>query len=189
MVKPVRMVLVGGADRSGSTLVSLLLGAAPGAFAVGETMSVWGDGVLHNRPCSCGAPFRDCPFWIRVGNDAFGGWDEAEAWRLKRAQRGGVRGMRRIARARLVGERGAPELTDLAEARERLYRSIASVSGSNVIIESSKNPYFSYQLSRLVGCEARMVHLIRDPRGTVFSWQRTKFAPHPLPEAARSWFA
>lgn len=188
MANRTRILMIGGAGRSGSTLCDMLLGAAPGAVAVGESVAIWGYGVVENGLCSCGAPFLDCPFWSAVGKRAFGGWDAVVAQRYDGTE-GEWPGVRRVLRKRILGPRKTPMRTEVAGIRARLYGAIAEVSGCEVIVDSSKHPYFSYELSELEGFETRMVHLVRDPRATVFSWRRPKLSPQPLRQASHRWLA
>ena len=71
----VRVLFVGGLGRSGSTVLDLLLGDVPGVAAIGEVRHLWERGLRDNSLCACGEPFHDCPFWQRVGEVAFGGWE------------------------------------------------------------------------------------------------------------------
>src|SRR6266705_3371373 len=83
-----RVLYIGGWGRSGSTLLDRMLGQVPGFFALGEVREIWQSGLRENRLCGCGASFRECPFWTRVGAEAFGGWDRlplAEVLKLWRA--------------------------------------------------------------------------------------------------------
>ena len=48
----VDVVFIGGASRTGSTLLSLLLGSLPGHFAAGEMRYLW---LRGSRPTSCAA--------------------------------------------------------------------------------------------------------------------------------------
>ena len=73
-----QVLYVGGWGRSGSTLLSHLLGRLPEMVAVGELRYVWQAGVSGNELCGCGEPFDECPFWVAVGEEAFGGWDKID---------------------------------------------------------------------------------------------------------------
>jgi hypothetical protein len=53
------------AGRSGSTLLSLMLGAHPDVFAVGE-VSHLPKNLALNTLCMCGSPVRECPVWSPV---------------------------------------------------------------------------------------------------------------------------
>jgi hypothetical protein len=60
---------------------------------------------------------------------------------------------------------------------EQLHRAIQTVSGADVIVDSSK--FFSYAvlLSLLPFADLRVVHLVRDSRAVAYSWQRSKESP------------
>ena len=59
-------------------------------------------------------------------------------------------------------------------ATELLYRTIAEVSGSRVVVDSSKLPRPASYLAHMESIEPYYVHVVRDPRGCVFSRQRRK---------------
>jgi hypothetical protein len=59
----------------------------------------------------------------------------------------------------------------------RLYRAIQSVSGSRVIVDTSKEPAYGYALSMAPGVDLRVLHLIRDPRAAAYSWAKKKPQP------------
>jgi hypothetical protein len=73
-----QVLYVGGWGRSGSTLLSHMLGHLDGHVAVGELRYVWQGGVAGNELCGCGKPFGQCEFWQAVGQRAFGGWDSVD---------------------------------------------------------------------------------------------------------------
>jgi len=60
-----RNVYILSAGRSGSTLLSLILGGHPRAISVGELYQLPKNLAL-NTTCACGQPIRDCSFWNRV---------------------------------------------------------------------------------------------------------------------------
>lgn len=57
---------------------------------------------------------------------------------------------------------------------ESLYTAISKVSGSDVVVDSSKWPLDPLLLYRARGFQLRVVHLVRDPRAVAYSWTRTK---------------
>ncbi len=68
------VVYIASLPRSGSTLLSLLLGAHPKMVAIGEVSQFFrtdpiGQERLETIPCSCGAHRRDCVFWGRVHHE------------------------------------------------------------------------------------------------------------------------
>src|SRR5438552_555935 len=73
-----RVLYVGGAGRSGSTLLGLLLGKLPGFTFHGELRWLWHSVRAHDELCSCREPYPSCPFWREVGLSAFGGWENVD---------------------------------------------------------------------------------------------------------------
>jgi hypothetical protein len=59
----------------------------------------------------------------------------------------------------------------------KLYKAIKTVTGSRVIVDSSKEPAHGYAMSLVPGVDFRVVHLIRDPRAAAYSWLKKKPQP------------
>lgn len=167
------VIYIGGAARSGSTLLERLLSVNPGYCAVGEFVFVWERGLQRNDKCGCGERFLDCKFWSRVGDAAFGGWSQVdiqEAARL-RALIDRHRNLDRMAGLRPRGDlAGAVEA--YADLTGRLYRAVAEVSGASVIVDSSKHIGYALMLRDIPGLDLRLVHLVRRSHGVVHSWSR-----------------
>ena len=171
-VRP-RLLFIAGWGRSGSTLLDRMLGQVPGVFSAGELRDIWRRGVLEDRLCGCGAPFRECEVWRKVGEVAFGGWDELD---LAEAQALRQKLDRPWAIPLLVGSRMSP-VTDAEVARYvallgRLYAAIVEVTGARVIVDSSKIATVAMLARQVPDVELRTVHLVRDPRGVVHSWRK-----------------
>lgn len=167
-----RVLYIGGWGRSGSTLLDRMLGQVPGLVSVGEVRELWQRGLVDNGSCGCGRPFLECPFWSEVGRSAFGGWSSLDldevTWLRYSLDRGWTTPVL-LARGR---KRLSPDLRKYAEILEALYRGIGEASGGRVIVDSSKLPSHAL-LARLVrSLDLRMVHLVRDSRGVVFSWSK-----------------
>jgi Sulfotransferase family len=170
---PVRVLYIGGCGRSGSTLLDRMLGELPGFISTGEVRFIWQRGLLENRLCGCGEPFRECSFWRSVGQEAFGGWDTLDAHDLAALDRA-------IDRHRYIPLLVAPRLSRSFETRlaryveilDRLYRAINRVSGGACVVDSTKDPPFAFLLRRVPALDLRVVHLVRDSRGVAFSWTK-----------------
>jgi Sulfotransferase family len=170
---PVKVLFVGGYTRSGSTMLDRMLGQIDGFTSTGELGLIWTHGVQENRLCGCGAPFFDCPFWRRVGDEAFGGWERVDLDEMLALSAG-------VNRHRFVPFMLAPALHSgyrrrlraYGDVLSRLYGAIATVSGSRVIVDSTKDPSFGFLLRHVPGIDLRVLHLTRDSRGTAFSWMR-----------------
>jgi hypothetical protein len=68
-------------------------------------------------------------------------------------------------------------LDELSYRLSALYRAIADVSSARVIVDSSKLPTYGLVLDQVPDIDLRVVHLIRDPRATAYSWRRKKSLP------------
>jgi UDP-N-acetylglucosamine transferase subunit ALG13 len=167
------VLYIGGWGRSGSTLLDRVMGQVPGFFSVGELREIWQRGLAENRPCGCGAAFLDCPFWTDVGKAAFGGWeavDQAEVLRLRYSlDRGWSLPLLLARKARLPHSEGIGKYT---RTLQDLYRAIGEVSGAKVVIDSSKLPSHALLVRLVDGVDLRLVHLVRDSRGVVYSWHK-----------------
>jgi len=56
----------------------------------------------------------------------------------------------------------------------RLYAAIAEVTGSRVVVDSSKLPGYADLLAATPGIDLRVLHLVRDPRAAAYSWSTPK---------------
>jgi hypothetical protein len=146
---------------SGSTILDILLGNTEAVESVGQLVSDMGK--LDN-PCACGATIRACPFWtaVRARVEAAGvGWDEAVGASVGPAH---VGRFWRTLRAR--GD--DPAMLRLAEITAVVARAIAETAGKPVVLDSTKEPTRGLFLARFYP-EARLIRLVRDPRGAVAS--------------------
>jgi hypothetical protein len=186
-----RVLFIAGCWRSGSTLLGDLLGAIPGFCHVGELHHVWRRGLELDWLCGCGEPFRSCPFWAR----AVAEWgEEAKAAELDALRR-------RIAKE--TPSDATPEMMramfpQYVDSLGRLVEAVSSVSGGRMLVDSTKNARHAYTLLASGRVDLRVVHLIRDPRATVFSLVRRP-KPHlddpknspmlqpSVPEALQLW--
>ena len=174
----VKILYVVGLGRSGSTILSNSLGQIGGYFSAGELNFIWKHNVLENRLCGCGRPFRECPVWARVMDEAFGGMDGVDAREMMRLQASGTRTRHIPLMLAPRGERVLKErLEKLLINYRNLYEAIGSVTDSRVIVDSSKEPAHGYAMSLVPGVDFRVVHLIRDPRAAAYSWLKKKPQP------------
>lgn len=171
------VVMIGGAGRSGSTLLERCLAEVPGVTGLGEVLHLWERGLNEDQLCGCGQRFSVCPFWTEVGTRAFDGWssldpdecltDRARVVRnryLIALTAGGLRPSWRLRRKRLL------------RRLDRLYRAVQVVDHSRLVVDSSKHPAFGYLL-RSASIRLRCIVVVRDPRGVAHSWAKTVRRP------------
>jgi len=173
-----RVLYIGGMGRSGSTILQAMLGQVPGFTAAGELRYIWQRGPIDDVTCSCREPFSRCPFWLDVGQRAFGGWDGVDAHEVVALQQS-------VDRHRFLPGIATPAATAgfrrrldrYQELLARLYDAIAGAAGASVIVDSTKDPPHAFILRRAFGDRLRVVHLIRDSRGVAYSWTRRVARP------------
>ena len=149
-----------GRGRSGSTILDILLGNSSQIESVGEL--VFGLSRADREGCSCGQRLSDCAFWGRVRYDLEAEgirWDEA----CNMLDRGAA-GLWRVWRA----GRNHPALIRRAKIARGLVRAITTISGKPHLLDSGKGPAHGLFLLRYLQ-EARVIHLVRDPRGMLQS--------------------
>jgi hypothetical protein len=165
--------------RSGSTLAERLLGQVPGMWPAGELAHMWQRGIVASERCGCGEPFACCPFWRKVGEAGFGGWEQVDVGRVAELRR-------RVDRTRFVPLLAAPALMRPAFRQmldeyltyyARLYAGIEEVSGCQTVIDSSKHASLAFCLAHLRQLDLRVVHVVRDSRAVAYSWTKQVSRP------------
>lgn len=168
-----RILYLAGLGRNGSTIVSNVLGSAPGLFPVGEVRSIWSHGFGSGALCGCGTPIPECPFWSQVAS--LGGLDRDGAQRSAELHQRLAK-LRHL-RALASGEAPVDLENDLAEYLDvlsRLYRGVHEVAGCDVIVDSSKAAPYAAILAMLEAVDLRIVHQVRDVRASAHSWTRRR---------------
>ncbi|HKT05132.1 MAG TPA: sulfotransferase [Rugosimonospora sp.] len=174
----VRVVFVGGLGRSGTTLLERILGELPTVCPLGEVVHLWQRDLRDNERCGCGTAFSRCEFWQAVGEEAFGGWAQVDPARVL-ALREAVERTRHIPRlaAPRLPNRYRALVAEYAGYYAALYRGAATVSGADVLIDSSKNSSLAYCLRWSSDIDLRVIHMVRDSRGVAYSWTKTVTRP------------
>jgi hypothetical protein len=176
----VKVLYVAGFGRSGSTILGNVLGEIEGFFHGGELRSIWEYGLILDKVCGCGAPFRECEVWRSVLVEAFGGVDRVDPRKMIHLRESWARTrhvtlMLAPPGRRLVERRLAEYLDNLG----RLYRTVRTITGSGVIVDTSKFPSYGFALGMVPSVDLRVVHLVRDSRAVAYSWLREKLHPDP----------
>jgi len=165
-----KVLYISSVGRSGTTLMSLVLGQLPGFCDVGELWALWRP-AFATGTCGCGLFVRDCPFWLAVAKSALGQDYEHDGPELGRLHK------RRLGTTRAANVwlhvRGLHRLDDYdhyARGLEAHYRAIADQSGARVIVDCSDMPADGILASSLDSVELFVLHMVRDPRGVAYSW-------------------
>jgi hypothetical protein len=173
------VLYIAGTGRSGSTVLANILGEVDGVFAAGEVRYLWQRGLKEGRLCGCGLPVRECPVWSQVLDRAGYLDDPARVDDVisMLQHTGRIRNLPGILAGGLRS--GLDPARDRSYAADRaalahLYAAMADVTGSKVIVDSSKLPAYANVLAATPGIDLHVVHLIRDPRGAAHSWASKK---------------
>jgi len=174
-----QVLYLAGLGRSGSTLLTRLLGQIEGVCSVGEIHHLWKTGAPRaaaDELCGCGETYADCGFWLdRLAAAAQGGGVDLERMRSLQEE---VSRIRRIPRLESGGDAAfEAAVEEYAGFWSRLYAELREATGARVILDASKDLGPLFFLDRVEGIEVRVLHLVRDPRGVAFSWSQRKLRP------------
>jgi hypothetical protein len=165
----VRVIYVAGVSHTGSTLLGHILGDLKETCYLGQIRNTWQRGILENGICTCNAPFAECPFWRNVVKRLpFAAEQQAEA----------LTGLFREAVRPSLGfpfrgtEMSQANRAAFAAPTEALYGAASDVAGVRQLVDSSKSSLYAAFLHGLPTIDLRVVHLVRDPRATVYSHLR-----------------
>ena len=169
------MLYIAGSGRSGSTLLGSTLGEIEGFFNVGEARYIWQRGLVENRLCGCGKHFRDCDVWQQIMAEAAGS-DVPDAADIVAMQSRLTR-VRHFPSLLLQRDQSSSDFEAFRSVVVPLLRAVLSVTGSQVIVDTSKLPSYGRLLAAMPEIDLNVVHLVRDPRSTAASWARLKEQP------------
>lgn len=169
---PLRVLIIIGAGRSGTTLLGRALGSQAECFNPGELYYVWDAGWRQNQRCSCGEPIRQCPFWTRV----FAG--EGDVYFERAAELRRTVGFRNrllcLLFPPLQGEQFRKSLEEYREVLKMLYGRIRTCSASKLIVDCSKDPAHALAVAGCDDIDLYVAHVMREPRAVAFSRSRPK---------------
>lgn len=164
------VLYIGGAGRSGSTLIDLILGNITGAVSVGEVKHFFEYYCENKVRCGCGVKMQECPFWGNVVKQA--GFSLEEITNIAHTNV--------INRTRNYFNKNTSVMNQemiLAHSFARLYAAVGVVSGKEILVDSSKSP-MQLKILKYTEVDLRVLHLVRHPLAVAYSWsQRDKTDP------------
>ena len=179
-MKSVRALYVMGMSRSGTTLLGEFLGQVPGLAYGGEFRWLW-DQARSTGLCGCGSVVQECSVWSKVLDETAVS-RPGQDYVATTSQLMGEAVGRKHSWVRTLGlllTRVLKRASTAASAQygQRLvatYSSFLAEVGQDWVVDSSSEPSDAALLSGLAGVDLRVVHLVRDPRGVVYSHQRAE---------------
>ncbi len=167
-----RVLLIAGSSRSGSTIFGNVIGSVQGVAHFGEMHRIWQRGFLQDWLCGCGKRFRNCEFWREVMSRAIG---QVVPRTVERIENLRVQVHRQL--SAYQGEISSPQTREYQGYVRDLFDAVAAVSGCKVVVDSSKTAAHGWSLAGVTDTSVVVVHLVRDPRAVAFSWARRKELP------------
>ena len=182
-----RWIYIAGQGRSGSTLLGMLAARAAGGFHCGELYRL-PEALVAGHLCQCGAEVPRCAVWATVAR-------RVRALTGLPSDRACLEVMRdRLRRRHLLAPVMPPARAGELALRRATERAIEDVTGSAVVVDSSKLASQLWTAAHLCR-QLTVVHLVRDPRGVAFSQSRplydpawrAEWAPRPPWQTALAW--
>lgn len=175
------LLYICGLSRSGSTLLELAMAAHDSIETAGE-LQVWPHEIIEPAgvlPCGCGRSVPDCEFWrgvrervdpLRQMPPRLDHFRETHQWGYTNRPRHFGQFTRRplAPDTRRAVERYGQNTAEVVEAIADQYEMVAGRRPA-VVVDASKDPYRALWLARSNHIDLRVVHLVRDPRGSVHS--------------------
>lgn len=167
------ILYIAGAGRSGSTLLGDVLGSLPGAVHIGELRGIFTYTLVSK--CSCGKAYQACTLWGPTLNFLYGDdWlKHFPTWKMKGAFPD-AKWMPIYAILKWLKISSANNPTEYINEtlREviRVLNEVKARTSMSTIVDTSKSGPFAWYLSQQPNTQLAVVHLVRDPRATLFSW-------------------
>jgi len=185
---------------SGSTLLTMLLGAHPAIATIGEMKG--GQEELSSYGCSCGLLLLQCPFWnnLITSLEERGFTYDLSDLRTMPAFRTthlwlADAILRRYSSGRLfnavrdylfaIWPPWRKQLKRLLAYNETFIELVIEMTGGSVFLDSSKDVLRIQYLTKIPSLDVRIIHLIRDGRAVVNSARKN--VKQPAYAAASEW--
>lgn len=171
------VIYIGGASRSGSTLIAEALGAQPGVFNGGELALFWRDAARGNH-CACGERLTECALWGRALNEV---QDQtgigADDYKMLASVRANLSHTTRPQRLyAMLRDRACwtREERALVESSTVLLNAVKRLADADVVVDASKTLPGMLFHRLMNSSRIGLLHLIRDPRAVAASTLRSR---------------
>ncbi len=193
MSEKINILYIAGQGRSGSTLIGNILGELNGNCTVGEPWYVWNkkNNFANSDRCSCGSLLNNCSHWQKILTVGF---NKSNFNNINSPK--GVEFSTGIFPLLSSLFNHSFYSNEYIEFLETFYQAIKETNKAKFIIDESKIFGHYLALKQIPKIELYIIHLVRDPRAVVHSWQRKKaranddkeFLPRwGLYKATRTW--
>ncbi len=161
------LIYVMGDARSGSTPLGIILGSHPEIECVGELFR-WPQFRGHPKPGDEREEHR--AFWEAVRNAYLAQVGLPDYSQIAAVQ-GKFESYTNFPKV-VLGLYSSEDMMVYCRHVRELLQAVRSVSGAEVIVDTSKRMGRAWMLSRCLDEPVRIIHLVRDPRGTLWSFMK-----------------
>lgn len=163
-----RVIYIMGMGRSGTTILDVLLGNCEGVVSGGELTYAIRDVMIRNVECSCGAHARECRTWSRVAQECR--WTDDSATTLDACMRYVDWHTRFLLQT--LGLTSKDILREYQNINQQLFAAIATISGKQIVVDSSKYPGRALALTRVLPNEVQVICVTREPVGLIAAFNK-----------------
>jgi len=167
------VIYIAGWGRSGSTLLGNMLGSIEGLQHIGEIPCIWEHAWKYNHLCGCGKKLRECDFWNKVIETAYGKWENVDPDEMIEIRNRYLFSTRKAIIDLIKNKKLKNQEKYYLDYMKKLYKAVFNVTKGKVIIDSSKYPYHLFLLNKIDEVKLYLIHLIRDARGCSYSWNKS----------------
>ena len=175
----IKVVYLTGFWFSGATILGRSLKSSDEAIYVGEIRDYWTKGLKKNEQCSCGERFENCSFWTMVTEEYFSAFPRMDIEKISKDLSELEKTKNYFKLRKFLKNRNDNYIQQLLDTylkhTEKLYETIARVSGKDIIVDSSRLPGRLLALSLSTRIEIFPIYIIRDPRGVINSLIKKDF--------------
>lgn len=172
--KKLNVIYIVGVGRSGSSIIEHYLSYHFGATSLGEICYLYERSVIDNELCSCGKNADRCLYWgefIKRINQRCG--EGLKVCKKISEIISKIEGTRKFFHI-YFGFYKKSEIDLYKESQEIIWKYIGKKSRGKIIIDSSKRPTRALLMSNSSFVNIFVIHLVRNPLATAFSWSRIK---------------
>jgi len=170
-----QIIYIMGTGRSGTTILEILLSNNTDVTGVGEVTHIFQDGYINDSICSCGEPVSICSVWNEVKNRCQWSDDLMESYNSLFVNVSWHTKFPSIAMGRL----SIPLRSTYRAINNCLFTSVAEITNSSFVVDSSKYAGRALELARLYPDNVKVICLTRTPEGLVNAFTKKNSGEQP----------
>jgi len=163
------VIYIMGEGRSGSTLLDLLLSNQKSLFGTGELWTFFEEDYSVQGFCSCGHSVSNCEFWSSVKNELTKKYGDEILLEHRKLRE--IYDKTQWLPFRLLGMQWN-NFSKYCNQLTSIFDIISALSNKKFIIDSSKQIGRAYNLLVCPEINVKLIHLVRDGRGVIWSRKR-----------------